>query len=178
MIKWVPSIFPICMKKITPLSVVALVLLSACAPAASNGTSDSSAISSTDHSIMDTNHSDSSHDSSAAATSSEEEAASSAAASAAVTAGARIITMSVEDFVFSPNTITVKKGEKVVVRLTAKSGTHGFGSTDLGLNVRIEPGETKDIVIPTDRAGTFTFKCSVPCGSGHRDMTGTIIVEE
>ncbi len=164
------------MKKITSLSVAALVLLSACAPAANVGLSDSSALSSMDHSSMD--HSDSSHDMSAGAPTAEEEAASSAAASAAVSAGARVITMSVTDFVFSPNTITVNKGEKVVVRLTAVSGTHGFGSSELGLNVRIEPGETKDIVIPTDKAGIFAFKCSVPCGSGHRDMTGTIIVEE
>jgi cytochrome c oxidase subunit II len=27
-----------------------------------------------------------------------------------------------------------------------------------------------------DKTGTFTFACDVFCGSGHEDMTGTLIV--
>lgn len=89
---------------------------------------------------------------------------------------ARIIAMTSTDWSFNPLTISAKKGEKVIVRLTNKDGIHSFGAMELGLNVRINPGETKDIVIPTDKAGTFEFKCLVPCGPGHRDMKGTIVI--
>ncbi len=84
--------------------------------------------------------------------------------------------MTSTDWTFSPLTIQAKKGEKVVVRLTNVNGIHSFGAMELGLNVRINPGETKDIVIPTDKAGTFEFRCLVPCGPGHKDMKGTIVI--
>lgn len=90
---------------------------------------------------------------------------------------ARIITMSVTNFQFAPNVIMLKKGEKVVVRLTDGEGIHSFLSQDLAINQKMHPGETVDIVIPTDTAGTFSFRCGVPCGPGHRDMTGTIVVQ-
>lgn len=152
------------MKKIMPLPVMALLFLSACAPAPTsmNPSGSGQSLSSLSMSVS----------SPAAA-----ETASSVQ-QVEVPAGIHVITMTVTDFAFSPSTIRVKKGENVVLRLTAVNGTHGFGATELGLNVRIEPGETQDIVIPTGTAGTFAFKCSVPCGSGHREMTGTIIIEE
>ena len=84
--------------------------------------------------------------------------------------------MTSTDWSFSPLTINAKKGEKIVVRLTNNQGIHSFGAMELGLNVRINPGETKDIVIPTDKTGTFEFRCMVPCGPGHKDMKGTIVI--
>lgn len=90
---------------------------------------------------------------------------------------ARVINMTVENWKFTPNAITLKKGETVTIHLTDTTGVHSFMSNDLGLNVAIQPGETKDIVIPTDQAGTFSFRCGVPCGPGHKDMTGTITIQ-
>ncbi len=91
--------------------------------------------------------------------------------------GARIIEMTAANWQFAPNAITLKKGEKVIVRLTDTEGMHSFLSQDLGINMKISAGETLDIEIPTDTAGTFSFRCGVPCGSGHRDMTGTIVIQ-
>lgn len=159
--------------------IAALLLLAACN---SNGntvddTSSSTSSSSVSSSAMMDDHDmdedgnggqmDDGTSSSAAQTSSSDTAAD---------ADARVITMSVTDFNFAPNAITAKKGEKVVVRLTDIDGIHSFGAMDLGLNVRIGPGETKDIVIPTDKTGTFSFRCLVPCGPGHKDMVGTITI--
>jgi heme/copper-type cytochrome/quinol oxidase subunit 2 len=90
--------------------------------------------------------------------------------------GARIVEITAADWQFSPNVINVKQGEKLVIHLKSTEGTHSFGSVALGLNVPVSAGETKDIVIPTDKAGTFDFRCMIPCGPGHRDMTGQIIV--
>jgi cytochrome c oxidase subunit 2 len=103
--------------------------------------------------------------------------ASSSSVDSSVTGEARVIEVSVSDWEFAPNAITVKKGEKVVLRLKNTDGTHSFLSADLGINVPISEGETKDVTIPTDTAGTFSFRCGVPCGPGHMDMKGTIVVE-
>jgi cytochrome c oxidase subunit 2 len=84
--------------------------------------------------------------------------------------------MTVENWAFVPASVSVKKGERVVIRLTNTSGVHSFMSSDLGLNVAIQAGETKDIEIPTDETGTFSFRCGVPCGPGHMDMKGSIVV--
>lgn len=102
---------------------------------------------------------------------------SSAADTTTPPAEARVINMTAENWAFSPNAITAKVGEKVTVHLTGASGIHSFASKDLGINVPIQTGETKDVVIPTDKPGTYSFRCAVPCGSGHRDMTGTIVIE-
>lgn len=93
------------------------------------------------------------------------------------TSPARVITMHVSSWQFSPNVLTLKKGEKVVIHLIGDSGMHSFSSQQLGINVPISAGETQDVTIPTDSAGTFSFRCGVPCGEGHHDMTGQIIIE-
>ncbi len=91
---------------------------------------------------------------------------------------ARVIPITANNFTFSPAAISVKKGEKITLRLTGKEGNHGFAVADLGINTPVSEGKTVDVDLPTDKAGTFSFRCSVPCGSGHRDMTGTITITE
>lgn len=90
----------------------------------------------------------------------------------------RVVAVSVDNWNFSPNVITAKKGETVKVRLTGVAGSHGFSVPELGINTTVSAGQTVDVELPTDTAGSFSFRCSVPCGSGHRDMTGTITVSE
>ncbi len=107
----------------------------------------------------------------------KEESSTGATASADAMGEARVIEMSVTDWSFSPSSVTLKKGEKVTIRLKDVDGTHSLGIPDLGINVAINPGETKDIEIPTDKTGAFTFRCLIPCGPGHRDMVGTIVIE-
>ncbi|MFA6509819.1 MAG: cupredoxin domain-containing protein [Candidatus Peribacteraceae bacterium] len=101
-------------------------------------------------------------------------ALSASGASAAV----RVIDITAKDWEFSPSAITLKKGEKVAFRITAIQGHHGFLVPELGLNTDIPEGQTVTTEFPTDRAGTFQFRCSVPCGEGHMDMTGTIVIQE
>ena len=93
------------------------------------------------------------------------------------TTDARVIEMTAEDWKFTPATIMAKKGKKVVVRLTGTTGEHSFAIPDLNISIKINPGETKDITIPTDKAGTYGFRCMTPCGPGHKDMKGTLTVE-
>ena len=90
----------------------------------------------------------------------------------------RIVTVTAEDWSFTPATILVKKGEKIQLSIEGITGAHGYAIPELGINVGVNPGETVLVDLPTDTAGEFAVRCSVPCGSGHRDMTGTIVIEE
>ncbi len=96
----------------------------------------------------------------------------------AATQKTRVIALKTSNFTFSPNAITVKKGEKITLRLTGMEGNHGFAIEALGINTSVPEGKTVDVPLPTDKAGTFGFRCSVLCGSGHTDMTGTITITE
>jgi cytochrome c oxidase subunit 2 len=103
-------------------------------------------------------------------------AAASAAASV-VPPKIRTIVVSVSTWEFSPSAISVKKGEKVQLQLIGGEGTHSFAVPDLGMNVRVEAGQSVTVDLPTDEAGTFDFRCMVPCGEGHKDMTGKLTIE-
>lgn len=92
--------------------------------------------------------------------------------------GMRTIHMDVTDWSFTPNAITLKKGESVTLELTGIDGDHGISIPDLGIDKKFDAGETVTVAIPTDKTGTFNFRCNVPCGHGHRDMTGTIVIED
>jgi cytochrome c oxidase subunit II len=88
----------------------------------------------------------------------------------------RMISIAVQDFSFAPNPIRARKGD--TLQLNGISGRHGFNVPELGIDVEVSAGETKTVVITTDQTGTFALRCSIVCGSGHRDMTGTLIIEE
>ena len=89
----------------------------------------------------------------------------------------RVIAVTAELWKFTPNVIQAKKDEIVTLQVTGVSGTHGFSVPDLGINETIFIGKTVNIYLPTDRAGTFDFSCSIQCGSGHNDMKGQIVIE-
>lgn len=99
------------------------------------------------------------------------------AEAAAPSGSNRTIKVSVDNWSFSPSVIQAKQGEKVMLELTGMNGVHGFGVPALGINEQIMPGQTVTIDLPTKKAGTFDFRCSIACGSGHNDMTGKIVIE-
>ncbi len=78
---------------------------------------------------------------------------------------------------FTPDTITVNKGDTVRIRLTSIDVTHGIRLNEFDVNVKTPPGKPEIIEFVADKAGTFPFRCSVYCGLGHPDMKGTLIVE-
>lgn len=100
-----------------------------------------------------------------------------AAAAQAPSTGARTIKMTAELWKFTPNVVRVKQGENVTLEITGMSGTHGLSVPELGINETLIQGSTVSVKIPTDKTGTFDFRCSVQCGSGHNDMTGQIVIE-
>jgi cytochrome c oxidase subunit II len=86
-------------------------------------------------------------------------------------------TITAKNWEFTPGTITVKKGDKVRLTITSVDVDHGFTLSAFNVKVMLKPGETQVVEFTADKVGTFTFFCSVPCGAGHRDMKGTLIVE-
>ncbi len=89
---------------------------------------------------------------------------------------ARVVTINVTDWEFSPSMIAVKKGEKVQLKLVGGTGIHSFAVPGLGMNVRVEPGQTVVVDLPTDAVGTFDASCRIPCGPGHKEMKATIVI--
>ena len=167
------------MKKYLPLFVIAPLVLAACTPATSTTSGDRSMSSSVTTMMEESSSAMMIEESSSAAMmkqSSEAMMTSSAAMSKPDQASARVIDLTVDNFAFMPSSISLKKGEKVTLRLKGAAGIHGLAIPDLGVSVKVEPGATVDVVLNTDTAGTFSFFCNIPCGSGHKDMRGTITI--
>src|SRR2546430_2093577 len=95
---------------------------------------------------------------------------------AALVAQERVIHVAAQRYEFSPATIELKIGEPVILELTTLDRAHGFAAPDLAIDEKIKPGETTRVRLTPDKRGTFEFHCAVFCGSGHEEMTGTIIV--
>ncbi len=86
-------------------------------------------------------------------------------------------TMTARQWDFTPSTITVNKGDTVKITITSTDVTHGFAISEYGINTRVSPGTTEVVEFTADKEGTFIFRCSVPCGSGHSGMEGTLVVK-
>src|SRR5262249_18827681 len=93
-------------------------------------------------------------------------------------AGEQVVRVTLQKFEYSPSQITVKKGVPVVLELTSKDVKHGFNLPDFKVRADVKPGAVSRINFTPDKAGTFTFSCDVFCGSGHEDMSGTLVVTE
>jgi nitrosocyanin len=82
------------------------------------------------------------------------------------------------EFAFSPDTLTVNKGDTVNVTFT-NNGKYPHNFTISELNVMgktVMAGQSDTVTFTADKAGTFQFFCSVPT---HKDrgMVGTITVQ-
>ncbi|MEK6891573.1 MAG: cupredoxin domain-containing protein [Nanoarchaeota archaeon] len=82
-----------------------------------------------------------------------------------------------KQFEFVPSTIEINKGDKVRLIVTSVDVPHGIAIPDYAIDKRIEPGQPVTIEFMADKPGTFTFYCSVFCGSGHSNMKGQLIVK-
>jgi len=98
------------------------------------------------------------------------------AVSQSMSGGERVINISAERYEYSPATVTLKKGEAVILELTSEDRLHGFHIKELGVRADVLPGQPVRVRIVPDKVGTFPFTCDLFCGSGHGDMSGMITV--
>ena len=88
----------------------------------------------------------------------------------------RVIEVVAKKFEFVPGEIQVKRGEPVVLQFTAPEVPMGFNLADFNLRADIVPGKVTTVQLTADKTGTFTVLCDVFCGTGHEDMSGTLVV--
>ena len=86
--------------------------------------------------------------------------------------------MTAKDSGFDPDMITVKKGEKVRLIITATDCEHEFKLDAFDINQVLKKGDPETIEFTASKAGKFAFKSSVYCGKGHGKMRGKLVVAE
>jgi len=88
--------------------------------------------------------------------------------------------ISARSWEYNQTGIEVIAGDTVVLKITGiddgSGNGHGFAVSEFGVTRAVRKGETTTVEFVANRRGTFTFRCSVPCGSGHNGMTGTLVV--
>jgi cytochrome c oxidase subunit II len=89
----------------------------------------------------------------------------------------RTIAITAKRFEFVPSTITLKKGETVKLRVTSEDVTHGLFLRPLKIDTDLTAGETQEITVTPQAAGTFSAICHHFCGAGHGGMKLTVVVE-
>lgn len=92
--------------------------------------------------------------------------------------GANIeIRVTARKYEFSPNEITVKRGDHIKLIITALDRSHGFKLEAFHVDQKLSEGEPATVEFTADQTGTFLFECSHFCGLGHQKMKGRLTVE-
>lgn len=87
------------------------------------------------------------------------------------------VQITAKKYEFSPNTVEVKAGTRIVFKITALDREHGFEIANVKNScVKIKKGETATVEYVADKAGTVEFRCCVFCGMGHGSMKGKIVI--
>ncbi|WP_263352446.1 cupredoxin domain-containing protein [Acidicapsa acidisoli] len=82
----------------------------------------------------------------------------------------RRIEITASRFNYNPGTITLKRGEPVILVLKSADVAHGLRFRDLHVDLNARAGSTAQIGFTPDKIGEFIGHCSVFCGSGHGSM--------
>ena len=86
-------------------------------------------------------------------------------------------TVSAKNYSFTPNTMTVNKGDKVRITVTNTGGTHDLALDEFNVKTKmLNDGDSDTVEFTADKTGTFEFYCSV---GNHRamGMKGTLTVQ-
>ena len=83
---------------------------------------------------------------------------------------------------FTPDIVTAKVGDQIIVHLTnaeqTPDATHGFAVPTKNVMVSLDPGETTTVQFIADKPGTYSFYCTEFCSALHLEMQGWLIVDE
>src|SRR5215471_17258124 len=81
-----------------------------------------------------------------------------------------VIDITAKRFAFSPDKVTLTKGKTVKLRIHSEDVTHGFFLRPLKLDEEIPAGQTIEVTVTPQQAGTFTLICDHFCGANHGNM--------
>ena len=93
-------------------------------------------------------------------------------------ADARRIDIQAKRFEYTPNEITLKKGEPVVLVFHSQDVTHGFKLKEFNIKVDIPKNSSVEVAFTPNTVGDFVGQCAHFCGEGHGGMKLTIHVTE
>ena len=88
----------------------------------------------------------------------------------------REIAITAQRFRYTPDEIALRRGETVVLAVTALDFTHGFSIPDLGVRADLVPGHAVRVTITPPHNGIVPFLCDNFCGDGHEQMSGRLLV--
>src|SRR5215831_13839867 len=91
---------------------------------------------------------------------------------------AEVVKITASKFRFTPDHITLVKGQPVTLQLTSTDATHGFLIRALKIDTDIKPGTVTEMTVTPATAGTFKAICDHYCGLGHSGMKLTVVVKE
>jgi cytochrome c oxidase subunit II len=90
---------------------------------------------------------------------------------------AQVVKITASKFHFTPDHITLVKGQLVTLQLTSTDATHGFLLRALKIDTDIKPGAVIEKTVTPMTAGTFKVICDHYCGLGHSGMKMTVVVQ-
>ncbi len=91
----------------------------------------------------------------------------------------RRIEIAASKFSYSPNQITLKKDEPVVLVLHSTDVTHGLVIPELNVAVtEIKKGKDAEVPLTPTKTGKFTGQCAHFCGTDHGKMILQVEVDE
>ena len=83
---------------------------------------------------------------------------------------------------FTPDIVTAKVGDKIIIHLTnseqTSDATHGFAVPTKNVMVSLDPGETTTVEFTMDKPGTYSYYCTEFCSALHLEMQGWLIIEK
>ena len=88
----------------------------------------------------------------------------------------RTIRVEASSFAYEPATISINRGDRIILELASTDVVHGLYIDGYDLELISEPGQTARLTFVANRAGSFRMRCSVTCGDLHPFMIGKLRV--
>ncbi len=85
-------------------------------------------------------------------------------------AAPRTIEITAKRSTYTPDEITLKKGQPVVLVLKSVDVAHGLRIRDLNVSFKVRAGGTAQVQFTPEKTGDFIGHCIVFCGPGHGSM--------
>ena len=98
------------------------------------------------------------------------------AAALGVSPEPKLIRVVAQRFHYTPNRISVRKGQRLTLRLESLDVTHGLYLDGYAIDIKAQPGMVGKATFTADKPGRFTFRCSETCGEFHPYMVGFLDV--
>jgi cytochrome c oxidase subunit 2 len=80
------------------------------------------------------------------------------------------IEITAKRFVYTPNELTLKKGQPVTLVVKSLDVSHGMRIREFNVDLKVDAGGTAEVTFTPDKTGDFVGHCTVFCGPGHGSM--------